>query len=122
MTLSVLSDHQLELLLSEDVPYGDLTTHALGIERNRGEATFLARAAQVVCGTEEAARLFELAGGSAKLAAISGSYVSAGAELLTVEGPASARSLELGKWRKISSSGRPESQARRLTSSPESGR
>lgn len=96
MTLSVLSDHQLELLLSEDVPYGDLTTHALGIERNRGEATFLARAAQVVCGTEEAARLFELAGGSAKLAAISGSYVSAGAELLTVEGPASAL---LGAWK-----------------------
>jgi len=90
MALPRLADPTLQLLLNEDVPYGDVTTEALGIGATHGELTFLARRPMVACGTEEAARLFELAGASASVAAASGSQAPAHAELLTVRGEASA--------------------------------
>lgn len=90
MALPRLADPALQLLLNEDVPYGDVTTEALGIGAADGELTFLARASMVVCGTEEAARLFELSGATASVTAPCGSRASAHAELLTARGDASA--------------------------------
>lgn len=90
MSLPRLADPLLQLLLNEDVPYGDVTTEALGICGVQGELTFLARGPMVACGTEEAARLFELSGASASVTVSSGSRASAHAELLTARGEASA--------------------------------
>ena len=90
MTLPTLADSKLQLLLSEDAPYGDLTTEALDIGGARGEISFLARQSMVACSTEEAARLFELCGALTTVHAATGSRVATGDELLTARGPASA--------------------------------
>lgn len=58
-----LSDHELEALLSEDVPYGDLTTASLGIIDQRARITFSTRERPLVVScTEEAVRLCGLYG------------------------------------------------------------
>lgn len=88
--MRALSDAALAALLDDDAGGGDLTTHALGIGARRGRLTFRARAPMTVCGTEEAARLFELAGGNATLAAASGAPVAANAVLLAAEGDAAS--------------------------------
>lgn len=62
----------LERLLAEDAPYGDLTTEALGVGRVAGEMTFAARDAMVLALAEDAAAL------------------SRGAPILTARGPALA--------------------------------
>jgi molybdenum transport protein len=89
MTIA-LSDAELHRLLSEDCPYGDLTTLSLGIAQRPARLTFRARARMVVAGIEEAARLFALCGTAASLQAKSGDLVEPGAVLLTVEGQAGA--------------------------------
>lgn len=86
----VLSDHELQALLTEDVPFGDLTTEALGIAGRAGRIRFEARDPMVVCGTEEAARLFALCGAHSELQAPSGRAAEPGTPLLTATGPAGA--------------------------------
>ena len=70
----VLSDAALSRLLAEDVTYGDLTSEYLGIDKQPARLSFTARAGMTVCGSEEAVRLFQLAGADATLAAPSGAY------------------------------------------------
>lgn len=88
LAIPALSDQALSRLLTEDVPYGDLTTDQLGIGDRPAALTFTARAAMTVCGTEEAARLFELTGARARVVAPSGT--AADGLLLTAEGHAAA--------------------------------
>lgn len=58
-----LTDYELETLLAEDVPYGDLTTTALGITEQRARITFATRERPLVVScTEEAVRLCGLYG------------------------------------------------------------
>ncbi|MFA6630243.1 MAG: ModD protein [Sulfuricurvum sp.] len=58
-----LSDNELESLLLEDVPYGDLTTRSLGIDEQRARITFATRERPLVAScTEEAVRLCGLYG------------------------------------------------------------
>ena len=58
-----LTDYELETLLAEDVPYGDLTTTALGITDQRARITFATRERPLVVScTEEAVRLCGLYG------------------------------------------------------------
>jgi len=83
-----LSDHALSELLDDDVPAGDLTTEALAIENMRGQVSFHARGAMRVCGSEEAVRLFQLAGATARLHVASATTVEAGTLLLEAEGAA----------------------------------
>ncbi len=85
-----LSDEALNRWLTDDVPAGDLTTESLGLYGRPGHLEFQARGAMTVCGTEEAARLFMLAGAVAHLATPSGATVDRGTVLLTVEGSADA--------------------------------
>ncbi len=54
--LTALSDHQLQALLQEDAPYGDLTTHTLGLGAQAASLTFRARQPMTVCATEAACR------------------------------------------------------------------
>lgn len=58
-----LTDVELESLLAEDVPYGDLTTASLGITDQRARITFATRERPLVAScTEEAVRLCGLYG------------------------------------------------------------
>ncbi|MDR1063307.1 MAG: ModD protein [Azoarcus sp.] len=83
-----LSDDQLFHLLRDDTPAGDLTTESLAIGARPAALTFQARGAMTVCGSEEAARLFELAGAGAHIVAPSGLTVEADALLLEAKGRA----------------------------------
>ncbi len=85
-----LSDDALARLIYEDVPYLDLTTHALGIGDAPGTITFAARQPTVIAGTEEAGRLFTLCGATVTLTTRSGSRVGPGDVVLAAEGPAQA--------------------------------
>jgi len=59
----ILNDHELEALLAEDVPYGDLTTASLEITDQRARITFATRERPLVVScTEEAVRLCGLYG------------------------------------------------------------
>ena len=77
-----LDDGALQSLLRDDAPYGDLTTASLGIGASAGRAVFFARAPLRVCASEEAVRLFQLAGAAAELRQGSGTAAGAGTELL----------------------------------------
>lgn len=85
-----LGDDDLQGLLREDVPFGDLTTHGLGIDGCTARMTMSARGEMRVCGCEEAARLIELAGGAVSACVASGSRVESGALLLGAQGAAGA--------------------------------
>jgi molybdenum transport protein len=85
---STLADASLAELLREDVPYGDRTTEALGIGDVEGSLSFVARGAMVVCGTEEAARLFQLCGAEAHVQARTGARGAAQSRLLRASGDA----------------------------------
>lgn len=86
----VLSDTALDGLLAQDVPYGDLTTASLGLDGRPATMRFSARAAMVLAGSEEAARLIERAGGRVARFDPSGTAVAAGAVFLEADGPAGA--------------------------------
>ena len=53
---------ELEQLLADDVPYGDLTTEALGIGAAPGSMSFTTRDRMVVALVEDAAAIIELTG------------------------------------------------------------
>ena len=85
-----LDDLHLLALLHDDVPSGDLTTQALGIGAQVAQLAFHARQPMTVCATEEAVRLFELAGAQATLLLSSGSPANAGDLLLEARGSAAS--------------------------------
>lgn len=85
---SVASRAELESLLYDDVPYGDLTTHALGIGDQPGAMTFAARDPMVLALAEDAAALIRLSGCEVELHARSGVMLDSGAAILTAHGRA----------------------------------
>ena len=85
-----ISDDELRRWLAEDVPYGDLTTHALDIGNRAGRIRFEARQAMVAACSEEAGRIMTMAGATVTAAAPSGTELQAAALLLAAEGPAAA--------------------------------
>jgi molybdenum transport protein len=80
---------ELEELLADDVPYGDLTTDALDIGAMPGTMAFTARDGMVLALAEDAAAIIELAGGKVELHASSGTALEPGSPILTAHGPAS---------------------------------
>jgi len=95
-TPPVLTDHELHRLLSEDVPFGDLTTESLGIAARPGTIRFFARDPMRVCGVEEAARMFQLCGAEAEVVTLSGT--DAAPETLLLQARGSAGALHRG-WK-----------------------
>lgn len=91
-----LADSVLQSWLSEDAPFGDLTTQSLGIGTAPGQMRFTARNAMVLALAPEAARLLELAGAKVEMLAGDGSHLAAGDIILTAKG--SAQALLLG-WK-----------------------
>jgi molybdenum transport protein len=90
------SQAELERLVADDAPYGDLTTLALGIGRSFGQMEFHAREAMIVAEAESAAMMLEITGCRVNLAASSGTALAPGALILSAEG--SAASLHRG-WK-----------------------
>ena len=88
--LTTAAYHELEALLRDDVPYGDLTTESLGIGAEPGLMQFAARDPMVVASAEDAAALIELTGCRVELLAASGTLLEKGAPILRAQGPAAA--------------------------------
>lgn len=86
----VVSRAELERLLEDDVPYGDLTTEALGIGGSAGIMRFAARDPMVLALAKEAAAIVELAGCRVELFARSGTLLAPGAPILAAYGDAPA--------------------------------
>lgn len=87
---TVASRAELERLLEDDVPYGDLTTEALGIGNVDGVMHFGARSPMVLALAEDAAEIIALAGCEVELFASSGQALTEGAPILQARGPAAA--------------------------------
>ncbi|NLH80281.1 MAG: ModD protein [Phyllobacteriaceae bacterium] len=81
---------ELEALLLEDAPHGDLTTEALGIADLPAVMRFSARGDMVVAGLEGAVGLIELVGGEVVRRCADGDRVAAGTPLLEAKGRADA--------------------------------
>lgn len=81
---------ELERLLRDDVPHGDLTTISLGIGDRPAAMTFAARDPMVAALVEDAAAIIEIAGGAVELSARSGDALEPGAPILEARGAASA--------------------------------
>ncbi len=81
---------ELERLIADDAPYGDLTTDAIGIGNMPGELAMAARDTMVAAEVESAAALLELTGCRVTLAARSGERLAAGSKILTATGSASS--------------------------------
>lgn len=80
---------ELECLLADDVPYGDLTTEALGIGGAPGMMEFAARDSMVLALAEDAAAIIEICGCSVGLLASSGMVLRPGTPILRAHGSAS---------------------------------
>ena len=81
---------ELEELLLDDVPHGDLTTEALGIGAVPATMRFTARDVMVASPVNDAAALIAMCGGEVELAACCGATLTHGAPILTARGPAGA--------------------------------
>jgi len=88
--MPVASYAELERLLADDLPYGDLTTEALGIGAARGVMRFVARDPMVLALAEDAAAIVELAGCRVELLARTGDRLVPGSPILTAHGEAAA--------------------------------
>lgn len=77
---------EIDRLLAEDVPAGDLTTDALGIGHRSGRMTFTARFDMVLAGVEVATKMMD--GLTVVLHARDGDRLSAGAPILGAHGSA----------------------------------
>jgi len=88
--MPVASRAELERLLADDVPHGDLTTEALGIGAAHGVMRFVARDAMVLALAEDAAAIIELAGCRVELSARTGHRLAPGMPILTAHGEAAA--------------------------------
>ncbi|MBD3798966.1 MAG: ModD protein [Epsilonproteobacteria bacterium] len=85
----VLNNNELENLLAEDVPYGDLTTASLGISDQRARITFSTREHPLVVScTEEAVHLCRLYGLEIDSFVKSGTLVSPKSVFLEAHGEA----------------------------------
>ncbi len=91
-----LPDAEIERFLQEDVPYGDLTTHLLGIGGSPGRISFSTRHETVVCCTEEAGRMLEKVGCTVTSLQPSGTLLAGDATFLEATG--AAGSLHAG-WK-----------------------
>jgi molybdenum transport protein len=87
---TVASRAELEQLLMDDAPYGDLTTDAVGIGNAPGLMQFTARDRMALALAEDAAAIIELAGCQVELLASSGSTLEPGMPILSARGAASA--------------------------------
>lgn len=83
-----IPDAVIDRFIQEDAPYGDLTTHLLGIGPKHGKIIYWAREESVLCCSEEASRLLNKLGAATTRMLPSGTLIPAGSEFLEAEGTA----------------------------------
>ncbi len=83
--LSALTDLEANQLVTDDAPYGDLTTSLL-VESSNLHMHFYAREEMVVSGVEEVAQMAQLKGLNIECFCSSGDHVNSGQLILTIEG------------------------------------
>ena len=88
--LACLPDGEIERFIDEDLPYGDLTTHLLGIGHQPGVITFLTREDTTLCCCEEAGRVLEKCGCGISALVPSGTRCVPGTVFLSAQGTAQA--------------------------------
>ncbi|MEA5019390.1 MAG: ModD protein [Gordonibacter sp.] len=81
-----IADARIDALISEDVPYIDLTCEVLGIGEESGEMEYFTRENCVLAGTEVAVRIAERLGCSVTASLPSGTRMAAGDSFMTVRG------------------------------------
>ncbi|WP_446898570.1 ModD protein [Clostridium sp. LBM24168] len=86
-----ISDELIDKFIKEDSPYMDLTTLILGIGNMKGSIQFFSREDAVLCGTEEAARIFDKLNIDIKFMKHSGSLIKK--DEIFLEGIGSAENL-----------------------------
>jgi molybdenum transport protein len=86
----VVSRAELERLLFEDAPYGDLTSECLALGCETGAMRFTARGPMVAALVEEAAQIIEIAGGEVALSCAAGAMLRPGDAILSARGSATA--------------------------------
>lgn len=92
-----IPDSYIDELITSDIPSGiDLTTHVLGIGDKPGRMDYYTRCPALLCGTEEARRIFQRFDCTVTSAKSSGSWLNPGDTFMTVEG--SAAGLHMG-WK-----------------------
>jgi molybdenum transport protein len=84
------TENEIEQLILDDAPLGDLTTYLLGLGSQKGKLEILAREDLMVSGTEESVRLFKKLDLTVKKYLKSGTLCNAGDSILTVTGDAGA--------------------------------
>lgn len=82
------TDNDIDRLIEDDVPAGDMTTQLLGLAGKQGSITLAARNDMTACCTEEAVRLYKKAGLEVSYSVPSGTAVKAGEKLLEAKGDA----------------------------------
>jgi molybdenum transport protein len=88
--ITYIPDSDIERFIEEDLPYGDLTTHLLGIGEKAGRIIFFTREETTLCCTEEAARVLQKCGATVTSCCPSGTTLPAGVEFLVAIGSAQA--------------------------------
>lgn len=81
-----IPDDEIDRLIKEDVPYGDLTSRSLGLGPGPARIDFRAVADMVVSSTEEAARILDRLGCKTELVVSSGAVLKKGETILTGTG------------------------------------
>ena len=89
----VLPEVEIDRLIFEDAPAGDLTTSAMGIGGSIGRLSLAARDQMCLAGVEVAAAMMRRVGLSVYLRAASGEMLMPGAPIIAAEGPAEALHL-----------------------------
>jgi molybdenum transport protein len=84
------TDHDIDRLIEDDVPMGDMTSLLLQLNSSDGSISIAARHPMVVCCTEEAKRIYEKAGLTVTQMLPSGTYLQPGEVFITAQGKADA--------------------------------
>lgn len=82
------TESDIDRIIEDDVPVGDMTSHLLGFEGKKGKITLFARHNMVVCCTEEAERIYTKNRLQVTFVAPSGTFLKEGEKMLEAEGDA----------------------------------
>ena len=80
------TDSEIDQLITEDLPYFDLTSLSVRLGSKVARISFTTRHAAVICGTEEAVKIFEKFHIQPTLLSVSGEYIDEGIKFLEGEG------------------------------------
>lgn len=80
------TDAEIDQLISEDLPYYDLTSHSIKMGSKIARISFTTRHETLICGTEEAVKIFEKFKINPTLISISGENIAEGVKFLEGEG------------------------------------